>query len=178
MMPPRLRPWLLGPAKSRKKGSVPLSHQWTRGARPVPNGQKLPTYGGAAQASWSVARSLPGGASIDAHPPWSPPTNKPRHEAGEELCEGRTRGGGRVISLSFSPSLEDPDLGGCPPLALSSPIWQRNLSLSLSLTLSLLARISSSEVRFTSRLTTSLGRLATRGSPWPPPGPCARPQVQ
>jgi hypothetical protein len=89
-------------------------------------------------------------------------------------------GGGRVISLSFSPSLEDPDLGVSTPCPFIAHLAAQSLSLSLSLslTLSLLACISSSEVRFTSRLTTSLGRLATRGSPWPPPGPCARPQVQ
>jgi hypothetical protein len=47
-----------------------------------------------------------------------------------------------------------------------------------SLSLSSRAYVSSLEVCLTSRPTTSAGGLTSRGSPWPPPRPCARLRAQ
>jgi hypothetical protein len=77
---------------------------------------------------------------------------------------------GRVISLSSSPSLQDPDLGGWPAPALSPPIWW-----SIGFSLSLQACISLLEALFTSHHATSVGGLTSQSSPRLPSEPSARP---
>jgi hypothetical protein len=69
---------------------------------------------------------------------------------------------GVIVSLSFSPLLEDLDLGVSSPTLSPPARWRAGLALSLW------AHVSSSEALFATCLTTTLGRSASRGSPGPP----------
>jgi hypothetical protein len=68
--------------------------------------------------------------------------------------------GGRVVSLSSSPSMEDLELGGVHPHPFAArPTARRALSLSLHV------HVSTLEACFASHLATSSGELASRGFP-------------
>jgi hypothetical protein len=158
---------------------------WTtwQGVRPISS--PLMHMEGSLSPSWSEATCV--GRSYSDEPVGGPPSAQgrfgqrplaedPIYRGTTSRCgEGVIHGVGRVAPpCSNSPSPEDVDLEeACVPhLFATHPMAHCSLSLSSR------AYVSSLEVCLTSRPMTSAGGLTSRGSPRPPPRPCARSRAQ
>jgi hypothetical protein len=159
---------------------------WTtwQGVRPISS--PLMHMEGSLSPSWSEATCV--GRSYSDEPVGGPPSAQgrfgqrplaqdPIYRGTASRCgEGVIHGVGRVAPPLFQLPLAGGRRSrrGMRPSPFCYPSDDSLFSLSLSSR----AYVSSLEVCLTSRPTTSAGGLTSRGSPWPPPRPCARLRAQ